>query len=661
MAERDTSQMKKPGGRGVGCIDNLLRTLPSAPGVYRMLDDGGRVLYVGKAKSLRHRVAAYTQLGRLSERLRRMVGETANVEIITTQTEAEALLLEANLIKRLNPRFNILLRDDKSYPWLMLSEDHPYPRLRKHRGAQTGNASYWGPFASAWSVNQTIQGLQRVFLLRTCADPVFSNRTRPCLLYQIRRCSAPCVGRISRADYAELVSEARKFLSGRGGHVQRDLAAQMEHAAKTLEFEQAASLRDRIRGLTQIQGQDVVNPGSITNADVIAISQAAGRSCVQVFFIRGGHNNGNRSFFPEHDKDQTAEFVLSAFIGQFYDDKDPPGLLLLNRTLPDHVLIAEALKMKNGHKVEITVPKRGEKRDVVHHAEANAREALERKLAESAGQEKLLAATGELFGLEKAPRRIEVYDNSHMMGSSPYGVMIVAGPEGFIRSAYRKFAIHSSVTPGDDLAMLREVLTRRFARTVADGSARDQNRWPDLVLIDGGAGQLSAALVVLNELQISDVPVVAVAKGPERNAGRERFFTEGKPPFQLPERDPVLYFLQRLRDEAHRFEITTHRMGRNRKISVSELDAIAGVGSRRKRALLHHFGSVRAIEGAGLRDLEAVSGISRATACSIYTYFHPGVSLGPLAATFPEEQHNPLRGNDEQPLLRRAATCDSEA
>ena len=486
MAETGTRQMNKSGGRGVGCIDRLLRTLPSAPGVYRMLDDGGRVLYVGKAKSLRHRVAAYTQPGRLSERLRRMVAETANVEIITTQTEAEALLLEANLIKRFNPRFNILLRDDKSYPWLMLSEDHPYPRLGKHRGAQIGNASYWGPFASAWSVNQTIQGLQRVFLLRTCADSVFSNRTRPCLLYQIRRCSAPCVGRISREDYAELVSEARKFLSGRVAHVQRDLASQMEHAAKTLEFERAASLRDRIRGLTQIQGRDVINPASITNADVIAISQAAGRSCVQVFFIRGGRNNGNRSFFPEHDKDEAAEFVLSAFISQFYDDKDPPRLLLLNRALPDHVLIAEALKLKNGHKVEITFPKRGEKRDVVHHAEINAREALERKLAESAGQEKLLAAIGELFGLEKVPRRIEVYDNSHMMGSSPYGVMIVAGPEGFIRSAYRKFAIRSSLTPGDDLAMLREVLARRFARAVTDVSARHENIWPDLVLIDGG-------------------------------------------------------------------------------------------------------------------------------------------------------------------------------
>lgn len=612
-----------------GVIEVALATLPSAPGVYRMLDAAGEALYVGKARNLKKRVAAYTQTARLPERLRRMVAETANFEVITTHTEPEALLLEANLIKRLKPRYNILLKDDKSYPWLLLSEGHPFPQIAKHRGAQTRKGSYWGPFASAWSVSQTIQALQRVFLLRTCEDTVFATRTRPCLLYQIKRCSAPCVGRVSPGDYAVLVGQARAFLSGRSGTVQRDLAVEMEKASEAMEFERAAMIRDRIRGLTHIQGTDVVNPGSVGDADVIAIHQAAGQSCVQVFFIRGGRNNGNRSFFPAQARGESAADVMGAFISQFYDDKTPPSSILLSRDVTEAPLIAEALSLKAGRKVELAVPVRGEKHDVVVHAEINARSALERKLAESAGQAKLLAATAELFGLDQPPARIEVYDNSHIMGTSPYGVMIVAGPDGLAKSAYRKFAIKGPVTPGDDFAMMREVLTRRFSRAIAEDPDRSEGAWPDLVLIDGGAGQLSAAQSVLDDLGVQNVPLVAIAKGPDRDAGREWFHLAGRPSFQLPERDPVLYFLQRLRDEAHRFAITTHRTGRSKKITTSELDEIQGIGSARKRALLNHFGSVRGVKQAGLRDLEAVVGINRAMARLIYAHFNSGGGFDP--------------------------------
>ncbi len=610
---------------GVAAIEAALATMPLSPGVYRMLDAKGDALYVGKARSLRKRVAAYTQPARLPERLRRMVSETVSMEIVTTHTEAEALLLEANVIKRLKPRFNIVLRDDKSYPWLMLTEDHPFPQITKHRGAQIRRGSYYGPFASAWAVNQTVTAMQRVFLLRSCQDTVFASRTRPCLLFQIRRCSAPCVGRIDAADYARLVGQARAFMSGRGGAVQQELAAEMERAAEALEFERAAAVRDRIRGLTHVQGTGVVNPASLADADVIAAWQAAGQTCVQVFFIRGGRNNGNRAFFPSHTRAEELPVVLGAFIAQFYDDKPPPPLLLLSHAIPEEDLVAEALSLKAGRRVEITVPQRGEKRAVVEHAETNAREALERKLAESAGQAKLLEATAALFGLPAPPERIEVYDNSHIMGANAYGVMIVAGAEGFTKQAYRKFLIRGPITPGDDFAMMREMLERRFARALRE--AEQGVAMPDLVLIDGGAGQLSAARAVLQDLGVSDVPLVAIAKGPDRDAGREWFHMDGREPFQLPPRDPVLYFLQRLRDEAHRFAITTHRAGRSKTIRQSELDEVPGIGAARKRALLNHFGSARGVKQAGLSDLENAPGISRETARRVYAYFHPGARL----------------------------------
>ncbi len=606
--------------------------MPLSPGVYRMLGADGASLYVGKARALKKRVTSYTQIHRLSERLRRMVAETVTMEIVTTHTEAEALLLEANLIKRLKPRYNIVLRDDKSYPWLMLTEDHPYPQITKHRGARTRKASYFGPFASAWAVNQTVTAMQRVFLLRSCADTVFANRSRPCLLHQIRRCSAPCVGRISEADYAALADQARAFLGGKASSVQRDLAAEMEQAAEVLEFERAAAIRDRIRALTSVQGTDVINPASLGDADVIAAYQIAGQTCVQVFFVRGGRNNGNRAFYPSHTKNEETPEVLAAFIAQFYDDKPPPPLLLLNRALEEQGLIEEALSLKAqtfgdgtgraGRKVEIAVPQRGEKAAVVAHAELNAREALERKLAESAGQAKLLEATGALFDMPP-PARIEVYDNSHIMGSNAYGVMIVAGTEGFNKAAYRKFAIRGPITPGDDFAMMTEVLTRRFARALKDEDAE----WPDLVLIDGGAGQLSAARAVLEDLGITNVKLVGVAKGPDRNAGREWFHMDGREAFQLPPRDPVLYFLQRLRDEAHRFAITTHRAGRSKSLVQSELDEIPGIGPGRKRALLNHFGSARGVKQAGLHDLEAAPGVSKEIARRVYGFFHPGVRV----------------------------------
>jgi excinuclease ABC subunit C len=613
---------------GVRAIEIALETMPGNPGVYRMLDAKGDALYVGKARNLKKRVISYTQIARLPERLRRMVADTVSMEILTTHTEAEALLLEANLIKRLKPRYNILLRDDKSYPWLMLTEDHPYPQIAKHRGAQLRKGSYWGPFASAWSVSQTVQALQRVFLLRTCADTVFANRTRPCLLFQIKRCSGPCVGRVSEAEYQTLVGQAKSFLSGKSGAVQKDLATAMEDAAGAMEYERAAAIRDRLRGLAHIQGNDVINPASLTDADIIALHQEAGQTCVQVFFIRGGRNNGNRSFFPSHAKDEEPAQILAAFIAQFYDDKPVPQTILLSHEPEGCELLAEALTLKAERKISLTIPQRGEKHDVVQHAKTNAREALERKLAESAGQGKLLAAVAELFALPETPKRIETYDNSHIMGSSAYGVMVAAGPEGFLKSAYRKYAIKSVLTPGDDFAMMREVMLRRFSRTLAEDPERSgAENWPDLVLIDGGAGQLSASTGIMEELGLSDIPLVAIAKGPDRDAGREWFHMAGREAFQLPPRDPVLYFLQRLRDEAHRFAITTHRNARSKKITTSELDDVPGIGAARKRALLMHFGSARGVKGAGLKDLEAVGGINRATARAVYAHFHPGVRM----------------------------------
>jgi len=607
----------------VSAIEAVLATLPFSPGVYRMLDAKGDALYVGKARSLRKRVASYTQLGRLPERLRLMVNQTVAMEIVTTHTEAEALLLEANLIKRLKPRFNIVLRDDKSYPWLMLTEDHDFPQLVKHRGTHTRRGSYWGPFASAWAVNQTLTAVERVFLLRSCADTVFATRTRPCLLHQIKRCSAPCVGRVDAEEYGRAVAQAKAFLSGKASTVQQELSAEMEAAAEKLEFERAAALRDRIRGLTHVQGSGVMNPASLTDADIVALWQTAGQSCVQVFFIRGGRNNGNRAHFPSHVKTDEPGEILAAFLAQFYDDKPPPPLILANHDMPEQDLIADALCLKAGHKVEIAIPQRGEKRQVVEHAQTNAREALERKLAESAGVAKLLDGVATLFGLAAPPERIETYDNSHIMGQAPYGVMVVAGPEGFRKTAYRKYSIRGAVAPGDDFGMMREMLERRFSRGLKEQEAgAPPEDWPDIVLIDGGAGQYSAARAVLDDLGVTDVTLIAIAKGPDRDAGREWFFTAGKPPFQLPPRDPVLYYLQRLRDEAHRFAITTHRAGRSKALVTSELDEVPGIGAARKRALLNHFGSARGVKQAGLEDLQAAPGISKETAKRIYGFFH---------------------------------------
>ncbi|HEY0204551.1 MAG TPA: excinuclease ABC subunit UvrC [Acetobacteraceae bacterium] len=618
--------------KGVAAIEQALQTMPLSPGVYRMLDARGEALYVGKAKSLRKRVYSYTQTGRLNERLRRMVSETVMMEIVTTHTEAEALLLEANLIKRLKPRFNIVLRDDKTYPWLVLTEDHLYPQIAKHRGARTRKGSYYGPFASVWSVNQTVNAMQRVFLLRSCQDTVFANRSRPCLLHQIKRCSAPCTERISREDYAGLVSQARAFLGGKAGAVQKQLAGEMEAAAESLEFERAAAIRDRIRGLTAVQGTAVINPASLNDADVIAVHGIGGQTCVQVFFIRGGRNNGNRAFFPTHAREMEVDEVLAAFVLQFYDDKPPPAVVLLNMAIPETELVGEALAIKAGRKVELSVPARGEKRAVVLHAETNAREALERKLAETAGQAKLLEGVAALFNLPATPDRIECYDNSHIMGTAAYGVMVVAGPEGFRKNAYRKYSIRGAIAPGDDFAMMREVLERRFGRALKEQAASDEGgpeapALPDLLLIDGGAGQLSAVRGVMQDLGMHGIPVVAIAKGPDRDAGREWFHMDGRPPFQLPPRDPVLYYLQRVRDETHRFAITTHRAGRSKALVTSELDEVEGVGAARKRALLNHFGSARGVKAAGLSDLEAAPGINRETARRIYEHFHPGASL----------------------------------
>jgi len=618
--------------KGVAAVEQALQTMPLSPGVYRMLDARGEALYVGKAKSLRKRVYSYTQIGRLNERLRRMVSETVAMEIVTTHTEAEALLLEANLIKRLKPRFNIVLRDDKTYPWLVLTEDHPYPQIAKHRGARSRKGSYYGPFASVWSVNQTVNAMQRVFLLRSCQDTVFANRSRPCLLHQIKRCSAPCTERISREDYAGLVSQARAFLGGKAGAVQKQLATEMEAAAESLEFERAAAIRDRIRGLTAVQGTAVINPASLNDADVIAVHGIGGQTCVQVFFIRGGRNNGNRAFFPTHAREMEVDEVLAAFVLQFYDDKPPPAVVLLNMAIPETELVGEALAIKADRKVELSVPARGEKRAVVLHAETNAREALERKLAETAGQTKLLEGVAALFNLPATPDRIECYDNSHIMGTAAYGVMVVAGPEGFRKNAYRKYSIRGPIAPGDDFAMMREVLERRFGRALKEQAASDEGgaeapALPDLLLIDGGAGQLSAVRGVMQDLGMHGIPVVAIAKGPDRDAGREWFHMDGRPPFQLPPRDPVLYYLQRVRDETHRFAITTHRAGRSKALVTSELDEVDGVGAARKRALLNHFGSARGVKAAGLSDLEAAPGINRETARRIYEHFHPGASL----------------------------------
>ncbi|TVR97864.1 MAG: excinuclease ABC subunit UvrC [Rhodospirillales bacterium] len=615
-----------PLAAGVAVVAAYVRGLPDTPGVYRMASASGDVLYVGKARNLKKRVATYVQAHRLGMRLKRMVAETVTMEFVTTHTEAEALLLEANLIKRLKPRYNILLRDDKSFPLILVTGDHPFPRVVKHRGARSRPGDYYGPFASAWSVNQTINVLQRAFLLRNCSDAVFAARTRPCLLYQIKRCSAPCVGRIGDAAYRELVEQARLFLKGESQVIQQELARRMDAASRDLAYEEAATYRDRIRALTAVQAHQGINLAGLGEADVVAAHTAGGQTCIQVFFFRAGQNYGNRPYFPNHGAEEGAEAVLAAFLGQFYADHPPPPLVLLSHRLPQQALVAEALSVTAGHRVQVVFPQRGEKLGLVTQAIANARDALSRRMAESASQRRLLEALGVTLGLEAAPQRIEVYDNSHVSGTEALGAMIVAGPDGLVPSAYRKWTIRGTedgFVPGDDYAMMREVLTRRFSRALKENPERIEG-WPDLVLIDGGSGQLGVALKVFADLGIDGLPVAAIAKGPDRNAGRERIFRPDHPPLLLESGDPVLYFLQRLRDEAHRFVIGGHRLKRSKRLATSPLDEIPGIGSRRKKALLHHFGSVRAIAQAGRSDLEGVEGINRSLANKIYDWFHSG-------------------------------------
>jgi len=609
---------------GTELIRRKLKTMPRGPGVYRMIGGRGKVLYVGKARNLKNRVATYARPGRLPVRLQRMVAETSELEIVTTHTEVEALLLEANLIKTLKPHFNILLRDDKSFADILIATDHDFPQILKHRGARKRKGRYYGPFASAGAVNRTITALQRAFLLRNCSDSVFASRSRPCLQYQIKRCSAPCVDRVDKAGYDMLVRQAHAFLTGRTHAVQQDLAHQMQEASESLEFERAGALRDRIKALTLIQSHQDINPEGIGDADVIALVQEGGQSCVQVFFFRDGRNHGNRAYFPSHDRSDGSASIMAAFIGQFYDGRPAPRRVLVSDEPAESALLAEALSINAGHRVTIRIPQRGRLRKPLEHALANARSALARRMSESASQRRLMEGLAEALALDAAPERIEVYDNSHIQGDSAVGAMIVAGPEGLNKAAYRKFNIRAAgeAAAGDDYAMMREVLGRRFTRALREDPDREDGSWPDLIIIDGGPGQMSAGTAVLEELAIDDVEILAIAKGPDRNAGRERLYRPGRAPFMLEPKDPVLYFLQRLRDEAHRFAIGTHRARRGRGITASPLDEIPGVGARRKRALLQHFGSARAVAQAGLGDLEAVAGISQAVARKIYGHFH---------------------------------------
>lgn len=615
-----------PAEIGAAVIQRHLATLPMGPGVYRMLDARGDVLYIGKARSLRKRVTSYTKLQGLTIRIQRMVRQVCSVEVTTTHTEAEALLLEANLVKQVQPPFNVLLKDDKSFPYILVAHDHPYPAITKHRGARDIPGDYFGPFASTGAVHVTLNAMSRAFPLRSCSDSEFAGRSRPCLQYQIKRCTAPCVGRITEADYMKVVDEARGFLSGKNRQVLDIWQGRMQQAADQRDYETAAELRDRIRALAHITQKQDINIADIENADVIAVHAEGGLVCIQIFFFRAGQNFGNRSYFPAHTRDVEISEVLDAFIGQFYAQREAPRLILLSDPVENAELIEEALSNHSGHKVELHVPQRGTKRDLVEYAVTNARDALRRRLAEAASQQQLLQGVAELFGLDAPPQRIEVYDNSHIMGRHAVGGMIVAGPEGLRKNAYRKFNIKGEdLVPGDDYGMMREVLTRRFQRLLKE-DAEDENAadWPDLLLIDGGKGQLAAVMQVMQELGVEDVPVVGIAKGPERNAGREQFFLPGREPFMLEPRHPVLFFLQRLRDEAHRFAIGTHRTKRAKDQIRSPLDEIAGIGAARKKALLLHFGSAKAVSRAGLADLEAVPGISEAVAKRIYDHFHGG-------------------------------------
>ena len=610
---------------GVIVIRGYLRQLPHKPGVYRMLGVKGDVLYVGKARSLKKRVASYAKLTGQTVRIGRMIQATASMEFITTETETEALLLEANLIKRLKPYYNVLLRDDKSFPYILITGGQDFPQLDKHRGARNRAGEYFGPFANAGAVSRTLNTMQKAFLLRSCTNSVFENRTRPCLMHQIKRCSAPCVGYIDAPAYAGLVAQARDFLAGGGAEVRAGLTAAMEQASEAMDFERAAGFRDRIRAMSAVQAHQGINPQGLLEADVFAAHQDGGQTCIQVFFFRAGQNWGNRAYFPRADKSLSAEEILGPFIVQFYDNKPVPKFVLLSHEAEGAELIAEALSLRSGHKIELAVPRRGEKYEMVQHALKNASEALQRRLAESASQNNLLEGVAAAFGLAAPPRRIEVYDNSHIQGANAVGAMIVAGALGFEKGQYRKFNIRSQeLTPGDDFGMLREVLERRFARLLKEGPREENGHWPDLLLIDGGAGQLSTAVEVLRQLEITTVPLVAISKGPDRNAGREQFHMPGQPVRSLEPRDPVLYFLQRLRDEAHRFAIGAHRDSRSRSATSSPLDELSGIGPRRKRALLNHFGSARAVSRAGLSDLEAVAGISTAMAKQIYAHFHDG-------------------------------------
>ncbi len=614
---------KTPPQKGHAVIQSFLKTLETSPGVYRMLDDKGAVLYVGKARNLKARVSSYARPTGHSPRIARMIRETASMMFLTTRTETEALLLEQNLIKQLKPRYNVLLRDDKSFPNILVSKEHAFPQIKKHRGAKKEKGDYYGPFASAGAVNRTLNQLQKVFLLRNCSDATFDSRTRPCLLYQIKRCAAPCVGYVSEREYAGLVKDAERFLKGRSTRVQEKLATDMQAASDAMEFERAAALRDRLKALTFVQGSQNVKPAGVTEADVIALHMEGGQACVQVFFIRANQNWGNRDFYPRTGSGAEAAEVMQAFMGQFYDQKDPPRMILLSDDIEDTDLMAEALSEKAGRKVEILVPQRGEKKELVAGALRNARESLARKMSETATQAKLMAGLAEAFDLDAPPRRVEVYDNSHIQGAHAVGAMIVAGPEGFIKSQYRKFNIKDKdLTPGDDFGMMKEVLTRRLKRLLKEDADRQGETWPDLLLIDGGQGQVSAVQEILDELGLKDIPMVGVAKGVDRDAGKEESHRTGKRPFALRRGDPVLYFIQRMRDEAHRFVIGTHRAKRSKAIGATPLDEIPGVGATRKRALLAHFGSAKAVSRADLSDLKAVEGISGTLAEAIYDYFH---------------------------------------
>ncbi|MFW5660922.1 MAG: excinuclease ABC subunit UvrC [Oceanicaulis sp.] len=606
---------------GPDIIASYVKTLPMKPGVYRMYDEAGEVLYVGKAKRLKNRVSNYAKSGGHTNRIALMIALTRKMEFVVTDTETEALLLEANLIKRLRPRFNIILRDDKSFPYILIRKDHAAPQLMKHRGARKMKGEYFGPFASAGAVNNTLNTLQKAFLLRTCTDSVYEGRTRPCMLYQIKRCAGPCVDLVNAEQYAELVNEATQFLRGKSNALRQSLQKDMESAAEQLDYEKAARLRDRIRAISAVTTQQGINPEGIEEADVVALHQEGGRTCVQIFFFRAGQNWGNRAFYPKHEADAAPEDILSAFLAQFYDDKPAPSLILASHAPEQADLLAEALSLRAGHAVEIRQPQRGSKKALVEAATRNAREALGRQLAESRSQAQLLDGVAKVFGLDARPERIEVYDNSHIQGSNALGAMIVAGPEGFEKTSYRKFNMKGDdAATNDDFAMMQAMLRRRFTRLQKE---RDQGApVPDLVLIDGGKGQLSSVIEVMAELGVDDVPVASVAKGPDRDAGREVFYMEGKPPIKLPMNDPVLYYLQRIRDEAHRFAITGHRAKRSKQIKENPLDSIPGVGANRKSALLKHFGSARAVSRAALADLEAVDGVSKALARKIFDHFH---------------------------------------